>query len=116
MMENVMIPLSLKEMSDLDRTFMRLVPGVVASLKDATQSASITITLNFKLCPDSETQVDMKSSIRPTFATDKKVTRCRRDLMTRAVTADKLDLGNYGEVEMPVAQNNLFGRSADAND
>lgn len=116
MMDNVTIPLSLKDMSDLDRTFTRLVPGVVASLKDATQSASITITLNFKLCPDSETQVDMKTSIRPTFATDKKVTRCRRDLMTRAVTADKLDLGNYDEVEMPTAQKNLFAGAADADE
>ena len=93
MMQDAMVELTLKEMTDLDRQFQKLLPAVVASLKDETQSASITITMSFKLCPDSETQFDMKTSIKPTFATDKRTTRCRRDLLRNIVTADSFDPG-----------------------
>ena len=104
MMQDAMVELTLKEMTDLDRQFQKLLPAVVASLKDETQSASITITMSFKLCPDSETQFDMKTSIKPTFATDKRTTRCRRDLLRNIVTADSFDLGIFGAP----AQKDLF--------
>ncbi|MEG1825440.1 MAG: hypothetical protein RRY12_01410 [Cloacibacillus sp.] len=99
-----MVDLSLKEMTDLDAQFKKVLPAVVNSLKDESQSASITITLNFKLCPDSETQLDMKTSVKPSFATDKRVTRCRRDLVGN-LKADSWDLGN---AQVGATQSSVF--------
>ena len=66
MMQSDMVDLSLKEMENLDSQFRKLVPAVVNSLKDEKQTASITITIAFKLCEDSDTLVDMSTKIKPT--------------------------------------------------
>ena len=49
MMQSDMVDLSLKEMENLASQFRKLVPAVINSLKDETQTASITITIAFKL-------------------------------------------------------------------
>lgn len=92
MMQSDMVDLSLKEMENLDSQFRKLVPAVVNSLKDEKQTASITITIAFKLCEDSDTLVDMSTKIKPTLASEKKTTICRRDLVGN-LKADAWDLG-----------------------
>ena len=92
MMQSDMVDLSLKEMTDLDTQFRAMVPNVVNSLKDKKQTASITITVSFRLCADSDTLVEMNTKIKATPASEKKATICRRDLVGN-LKADAWDLG-----------------------
>ena len=79
-MQSDMIDLTLKDMEDLNSQFRKLVPAVVNSLRDDKQTASITISVSFQLCEDSDTLLNMSTKIKPTFASEKKSTLCRRDL------------------------------------
>lgn len=84
--------LNLKSMEDLNLQVEKLIPAVVNSLRDDSQSASITVTLTFKLCEDSDTHIKMTSKVKPSFASESKVLLCARDLVGN-LTADPIDLG-----------------------
>jgi len=84
--------LNLKSMEDLNHQVEKLIPAVVNSLKDDSQSASITVTLTFKLCQDSDTHIKMVSKVKPSFASESKALLCARDLVGN-LSADPLDLG-----------------------
>ena len=84
--------LNLKNMEELNSQVEKLIPAVVNSLKDDSQSASITVTLTFKLCEDSDTHIKMTSKVKPSFASESKALLCARDLVGN-LSADPLDLG-----------------------
>lgn len=101
---NEMINLSLKNMDDLDGQFRKLLPAVVNSIKDEKQTASITITLGFTLCEDSDSLINMSTKIKPTFAVEKKAVLCRRDLVGNL----KVDPWDIGQAAIRNTTGNLF--------
>lgn len=84
--------LNLKSMEDLNRSVERLIPAVVNSLEDASQKASLTITIDFQLMEDSDRTLKVTHKVKPNYPSKAKALLAHRDLAGN-LTADAYDLG-----------------------
>jgi len=84
--------IDLKSLEELNTKVREMIPLVVRSLETTKDRASVSLSLTFQLCEDSDTHIKMVSKLTPKMATHSKALLCARDL-TGNLSADAQDLG-----------------------
>lgn len=85
-------PLNLKNMNDLNEEVERIIPSLIRSLDDNKKKASLTITLSFQRFKDSDSRIEVSSSVKPAYPSKKRMLLASMDLKGN-LTADAEDLG-----------------------
>lgn len=85
--------LNLRNMHDLSDEVERVIPSLIASLEDdPKKKASLTITITFNRFKNSDSRVEVSTSVKPTYPSKKRMLLASMDL-TGNLSADAYDLG-----------------------
>ncbi|GHV50303.1 hypothetical protein FACS1894216_02240 [Synergistales bacterium] len=93
--------LNLKNFEELNKQVEDVIPSLIKSLTDSDKKASLTITLNFNLYKDSESTIEVTTSVKPSFPSRKRKIIASRDLEGN-LSADVYDLGMKNVPAAPV--------------
>lgn len=87
------VNLDLTTMGDLNRDSKEMLKALVQSMKDATDKASLTITIALERVKDTDTMLRVTHSVKPNFPKKAHAILARQDLvgnlMTEATPAQK---------------------------
>ena len=85
--------MNLSVLGDLERTVQTEIPKLIKSLNgDYSAKASLAITITLNLTSGTQTGIDIKTAVKPTFPSKKQKIQGRLNLITGVVLIDPDDI------------------------
>ena len=85
--------MTLSILGDLERTVQEQIPHLINSLgDDEAAKSALAINITFSLSKGTQTGVDIKTAVKPTYPSKKQRIQGRRNLITGVILIDPEDI------------------------